>query len=282
MKANRLLGAILAAGLGVSVIGGAADALAEKKPKSGASAAPAADPPDAKKAITLSLPGLAWGQTPKQVATAIDKIFDDDYQVLYKATSPGVKMKALDAQLAEEKDQFRRSRIDFGKLPTGIDSTPLKPEYTYMNKETLMILTHKGRTTNFFFIQDKLWKVIDETAFDEGTPIGKTFADAVVKLATRYGVAGRVLPPDPAKQQFSTEVDWRDGSTHLRAIERSDKAFALGYVDRATESQLTSMRTNKPVDDNAIDPAVAAAMRKGGDDSGPPQQRGGDPKKNKK
>ena len=61
---------------------------------------------------------------PKQVADAIDKIIDDDYRPQYKDVQPGVRMHALDAQVAEEKAEFRRSRIDFGKLPTGLDASP--------------------------------------------------------------------------------------------------------------------------------------------------------------
>src|SRR5262249_48065446 len=124
MNAKRLWGAIVVAGLSFS----AAGTVRERDVHAQGSAKPS-DAPMTKKAIALSLPGITWGQSPKQVAEAVDHIIDDDYRPLYKDVQPGVKMRELDAQLAEEKNQFRRSRIDFGKLPTGVDATPLRGEF---------------------------------------------------------------------------------------------------------------------------------------------------------
>src|SRR5689334_7468908 len=214
MKAKRLLGAGLAVGLGLAAI--TSTAVVAAQPKGGkAAAAPArpAEPPVTKKTIALTPPGIAWGQSTKQVAAVIDKMLDEAYVPRYKATSPCVKMRALDAELAEEKSAFRRSRIDFGMLPTGIDATPLKGEYSYLNKESMMTLSRDGGKRYFFFIQDKLWKIIDEHALGEGSARGKDFQAAAVKLATSLGVPGRVTPPDPDKGRYVTEVDWKDAAT---------------------------------------------------------------------
>ncbi|MFO0760590.1 MAG: hypothetical protein U0359_29185 [Byssovorax sp.] len=280
MKANRLASAWLAIGLGLITMTQAADVLADKgnKPKKGEEVV-AAEPPDAKKGITLPIAGLAWGMSPKKVAEVIDKILDDDYRPLYKDTQPGVKMKALDAQLAEEKDQFRRSRIDFGKIPTGIDSTPLRGEYTYQNKEAMLSLTRQGETSYFFFIQERLWKVIVEVKLNDKSPLGKTFTEAAVKLSTQYGIPGRVLQPDA--NRASVEVDWKDANTHLRAIQRSDTALALAYEDLGTLANLSALRSFKPVEDNGIDPDVAAAIRGKAPEPPPPPPKD-DKKKPKK
>ncbi|WP_437624636.1 hypothetical protein [Sorangium sp. So ce1151] len=274
MKAKRLLGAGLAVGLGLAAITSTAVVAAQPKGGKGAAAAAAparpAEPPVTKKTIALTPPGIAWGLSTKQVAAVIDKMLDEAYVPRYKATSPGVKMRALDAELAEEKSAFRRSRIDFGKLPTGIDSTPLKGEYTYLNKESMMTLTRDGGKRYFFFIQDKLWKIIDEHALGEGSSRGKDFQSAVVKLATALGVPGRVTPPDPDKGRYVTEVDWKDAGTRFRVIERGETEIAFAYEDLVTLSSLDSLRPNKPVDANAIDPAVASAIRKDEAPPGPP------------
>ncbi len=264
MKAMRFLGTVVAVGLGFVIAASPGDALAQKKKKE-APAAPvvAAEPPMTKKPIVLPFKDVAWGQSPKQVAAAIDKVLDEDYKPLYQKTAPGVKMKALDAQLEEDKSAFRRSRIDFGKLPTGIDSTPLKGEYTYMNKESLLTLTRKGSATHFFFIQDKLWKVIAEIKLDDSSPYGKNFQEAVVKLVSpkAYGVPGRVLDVDYDKGRNAVEVDWKDANSHIRVIQRSDTAVAFAYEDLATLGNLSSLRANKPVVDDGIDPEVKAAIR---------------------
>jgi hypothetical protein len=257
MNAKRLWGALLTVGLCLAAATQATDVQAQKKKKDDA---PAAEPPATKKAIALSLAGITWGQSPKQVADTMDNILDEDYRPLYKAVQPGIRMRELDAQLAEDKAQFRRSRIDFGKLPTGVDATPLKGEYTYNNKEALFILNRKGMVTNFFFIQERLWKIIDEHKLNDSHPLGKTFPEAVVKLSTNYGVPGRVLAPD-GSTRFTLEVDWKDATTHQRAIQRSDTALGLAFEDNGTLANLSSLRSNKAAADDGIDPDVAAAIR---------------------
>lgn len=279
MKAKRLLGAFLAVGL-VTLAAAPTVFAAGNKPKKEAAPAAPTEAPTTNKAIDFPLAGLAWGMTPKLVAAAIDKLIDDDYRPLYKEVQPGVKMKALDAQLVEDKDQFRRGRIDFGTLPTGIDSTPLRGEFSYQNKESLMTLNRKGHVTHFFFIQDKLWKVIDEVKLNDASPLGKTFQDAAVKLSAKFGVPGRVTPPDATHS--SMEIDWKDANIHLRMIQRSDTAIALAYEDNGTVANLAALRPNKPATDSGIDPSVAAIMRGGGGDGPPPPPPAADKKKPKK
>jgi hypothetical protein len=281
MKAKRLLGAFLAVGLGLVTMAATPPVLAAGgKPKKDAAAAPQTDAPAVNKSIAFPIAGLSWGMSPKQVATAIDKLIEDDYRPLYKEVQPGVKMKALDAQMAEDKSQFLRGRIDFGKLPTGIDSTALRGEFTYQNKEALMTLNRKGEVTHFFFIQDKLWKVINEVKLSDASPLGKTFPEVAIKISAKHGVPGRVLQPDANRS--SLEIDWKDASTHLRLIERSDTAVALAYEDNGTVANLGALRSFKPVVDDGIDPVVAAAMRGASPEPAPPPEKKDDKKKGKK
>jgi hypothetical protein len=134
----------------------------------------------------------------------------------------------------------------------------------------------------FFFIQDRLWKIIDERALGEGSKHGKDFKDAMAKLAATFGAPGRVLAADPDKGRMSTEVDWKDASTHLRAIQRSDTALAIAMEDLQTLGNLASLRPNKPQEENPIDPAVAAAVRKNEPQAPLPPEKGGKPQPKKK
>jgi hypothetical protein len=278
MKASRIFGAVLAAGLGLSAMSVATDTAAQNKgkppPAAKKEAAPAvaAEAPLTKRPVAITPAGLAWGMNQKQVAEVYDKQFDADYQPKYKAVSPGVKMKALDAALAEEKSAFRRSRIDFGKIPTGLDSTPLKGEYSYLNKESVMSVTRNGQTRYAFFIQDKLWKLVDDYKIGEGAAYGKDFAAATARLATMFGVPGRVLPADPAKGRMAQEVDWRDANTHIRAVQRSDTAFALILEDNVTVANLANLRPNKPAVDSGVDPVVAASLGQQGQNQPGPKE----------
>lgn len=274
MNGRKIWCALMALGLGIAAASASSDALADKKGKNDKAAAPANEPATAKKDIALTLPGISWGLSIKQVTAAVGKILDEDYKPLYKKVSPGVKMQQLDAALAEEKSEFARSRIDFGKVPTALDSGPLKGEFTYNNKEAKMELTRKGVTIHFFFIQDKLWKLIEERKVGEKEAAGKDFADAAGKVAKDLGAVGRVQQADDSKGLTFQEVDWKDGKTHLRLIDRGS-LVGFAYEDLATLGNLASLRKNKPKDPNAIDPAVAAVTRK---DPPPPEP----PKNDKK
>src|SRR4051812_39901518 len=128
MKAKLLLGALLTVGLSLAAVTPATDVSAKPKPEA------TSEPPVVKKAISLTFTNVIWGMSPKQLGDRIDKIIDEDYKPKYKEVQPGIRMRELDAEVAEEKSQFRRSRVDFGKLPTGLDATPLRGEYSYNNK----------------------------------------------------------------------------------------------------------------------------------------------------
>lgn len=273
MKAKRLLGTILAGGLGLLAVTSSGDALAKKPPKAEAAPVAPATTPTTKKPIKITPEDLKWGMSPKEVAAVVDKVLDEDFKPLYKKTSPGVKMKALDAELEDAKSTFRRSRVDFGKLPTGIDASPLKGEYTYLNKESLMTLERPGGhpKRHFFFIQNKLWKFIDEYTLSDTSALGKTWPDAVGTLAQKvYGTIGRVQEADYSIGRNAMEVDWKDAAVHVRVIQRGDAALAIAYEDLATLGNLASLRPNKPAVDNGIDPAVAAAVGGQAADAAPP------------
>ncbi len=68
MKSNRLLGALLSVGLGLAAVTHPSEVLAQRGQAKKAPAGATADAPMTKKAISLPLAGIAWGQSPKQVA----------------------------------------------------------------------------------------------------------------------------------------------------------------------------------------------------------------------
>lgn len=271
MKANKLWGALLATTFGLAAIMAPTNADAEKKKKPAEVVAPTG-PAMTTKPVKLEPASaeLKWGLSLKDLGKAIDKMLDAEYKPIYQVTSPGIKMKQLDAQLVEEKSAFRRSRIDFGKLPIALDSTPLRPEYSYQNNEMLLKLNRKGETRYFFLIQDRLWKIIDEVALGEKSPYGKTFQDAAVKLSTLYGAPGRVIPADPAKQIYATVVDWKDATTHVRLMERGEDAVAIAYEDNATLANIDALRPNKPVVEDDIPADIRALARDAEPSPGPP------------
>lgn len=281
MKANKIWGALLATMFGLAAMSATTDAVAEKKKKAEAVAAPTG-PAQAVKPIQIppTTINLRWGLSIKETAKVIDGMLDAEYKPIYQKTQPGIKMKELDLRLAEEKSEFRRSQINFGALPVALDSTPLKGEYSYNNKESMLTLSRKGQKRLFFFIQDRLWKIIDEVELSEKSAYGKNFQDAAVKLTALYGAVGRVIPPNPDKQIYVTTVDWQDATTHVRLIERHETAAAIAYEDNATLGNIDNLRANKPVVEDDIPAEIRALKQQESAPPGPPPQAA--PEKDKK
>ena len=276
MKRLARLGLCAVLGLGVT---SAATLMADQASagKPGKAAPAPVDPPTVKNraGIEIRPAGLHWGMTSDQVIRFYDRIIDRDFAPLYRKAQAGPQTRRLDAAVANAKAAFRRSKVEFGNLPTGVDSTPLKPEYTYRNGESMMHLNRRGAGTRyFFFIQNKLWKIYDEVPLGDKRPLGPTYEEALKRLAQKYGVVGRVTQPDYAIGRNYMEVDWQDPKTHLRVLDRSGlKLVGVVYEDRATLSNLASLRTNKPEQVGGVDPDVEALIRPPSTQPGPKEEK---------
>jgi hypothetical protein len=209
--------------------------------------------------------GLKWGMTHAELTkhyTQTGGVIWKDYDAKLTGARVGPEQTALEAEREQTKAAFSRSYIEFKDTPTGYDSTGLRSEYTYKNKESLMWVQRQGKKRYFFFINDRLWKMYDEVPLVEGGPMGKAFLDAVNKLNGQLGSQGRVQGPDAAKGVTSTTVYWKDGASQLRAVDRSgDHVVGIVVEDSATLSNLAALRPNKPVDPNEIDPSITAVTR---------------------
>jgi hypothetical protein len=225
------------------------------------------------KRIALSPQGLKYDMSLEAIARLYDKAFDEEYLPLYKKASPGPETEALDAQIKQKKAEVRRSKVEFGQTPTGVDQTPLKGEYSYANGESMGRMTLRSGTERyFFFFSDRLWKVYDAHQLKKGTPLGETFDEAVKSLGPKFGGPGKRVPANPAQGQNFDEVHWLTADMLIRAVNRGD-IIAVVYCDRDVQDKLPSMRKNKMKDEHAMDRDVAAALKS---KEAPP-----DPKKDK-
>jgi hypothetical protein len=213
------------------------------------------------KAVGLSPKGLHWGLTLEGVAKLYDKVFEEEYLPLLRKAQPGADTLALEDEQKTKQGILRRSntRIDFGKIPTGVDQSPLKGEYSYNNAESMATLRlRSGTERHFFFFSDKLWKVYDEHKLAKGGTLGENFAEATKILSKRFGVAGKLVPADYDKGQPYDEVQWRDPDKLIRAIDRGN-TLGMVYADRTVQDNMAQYRKNKAEDLHAMDKDVAAA-----------------------
>jgi len=211
--------------------------------------------------------GIKWGVSHAEVLkqyTENGGVIWKDYDEKLSKARVGPEMTAIEAEREEAKRAFGRTYVEFKDTPTGYDATGLKGEYTYRNRESILWISRAGKKRHFFFINDRLWKVYDEIPLSEGGPMGKSYIDAVNKMNAQVGAQGRIQGADAAKGVHATTVDWKDGASHLRVVDRSGEHLVAVIVeDNGTLGNLASLRSNKAEDPTAIDPTIAAVTKGG-------------------
>jgi hypothetical protein len=208
--------------------------------------------------------GFKWGMAHNDVTLVHNRtngLFDQEYNAELVKMQPGREMIAKEHERDDRKRAIEASFIQFLNVPTGYDATSIKNEYTYRNKESIQSLAMKGTHRYYFFMGappgERLWKVYEEVKLAEDGPLGKSFNDAVASVGTALGVAGRVRAADPSQNVFATTVDWQDGTSHLRLVDRSrDKLIGVVLEERATLNALPQLRANKAEDPFALDPSI--------------------------
>jgi hypothetical protein len=238
------------------------------KPKPTAAPAPAAvpDPPTVASLGGMLEKGVHFGMSHAQITNVYNKIggiIDIDVAPLLAQVQPGTEMQNIKAAADAKKAAFASTWTEFGDLPLGFDSLPIKHEYTYKNHESVQKIARNGRVRYFFYINDKLWKVYDEYALGPGSPLGGSYAEAIAKLNSALGAAGRSREAGSTPMMDFNETDWVDKRGHLRALDRSAKTIALVLEDLPTLNRLASLRSNTLADPTAIDPSITAVTKGG-------------------
>jgi hypothetical protein len=252
----KVFAALAALGLAASaLVAGPDTALGKDEPKKEAKPGPAGT---IAKSIGLAPRGMKFGLSNEQIAKLYDTVLDEEFLPLLKKTEPGLKMTALEEELKDKKGVLRRSRIEFGNTPTGVDQSALKGEYSYRNGESMSRITlRSGTVRHLFFFSDKLWKIYDEHKLAQGGTLGKDFQEAVKILGKRFGSPPKMVPADFSKGQSFDEAVWRDPDKVIRALDRGN-ILGMVYADKNIADNLAQYRKNKPVDEHAMDKDVAA------------------------
>ncbi len=229
--------------------------------------------------LVLYPKGLAWGMGMEQIAKLYDRIFEAQYTELYKKTPIGPQTEALDSELAEKKRLMRQNKLVFGNMPTGMDNTALKSEFTYQNNESMTKLDFgNGLVRNFFFFGDKLWKVYDEHTLGK-SPIGGNWDQAVAYVSEKLGSKPKLLEAG-AGRDFQ-QAEWSDGTNIVRLVNRDyQQVVGVVFIEQSVQSQLPSLRKNRKQDLTSVDASVTAATRPR--EAPPPEKKttkGGDKKK---
>jgi hypothetical protein len=207
--------------------------------------------------------------TKKEVIEAYTKpggAIDREYDPILARMQPGRAMSAKEAERDEKKRAFESSFIAFKETPTGLDASPLRGEYTYRNRESLLSIDVEGGKKRYFFFigaspAERLWKVYEEVPVGDGTPLGRTYQDAVASLSVYLAAPGRVRAIDE-KDVLQTTVDWDDDKSRLRAVDRGvEHLVGIVLEDKAILGALPQLRANKAEDVFAMDPSVQSVTQ---------------------
>ena len=271
-RSNKLAALVLVA---LAIVPPLAAAQGKKKETPPAAPAVPAEAPMTTDPIKLVPDGMKWGMPRADMEKLVDKFIDDDFRVKFKeAGSSGSKIKDLETEVANLKQTFRRSWIDLGTGPTGLDSGPLVAEYTKGNGEAIMS-HHRGPGVKiwFFFIGGRLWKTLEEISFVKGGLYGETMPDAAAKIVKGVGMTlPRATPANPDKGSFYDVLDWNDKDTHMRIWDRSG-VLVIVREERSTLANLGNLRKATAATKEApMDPQIAAILR--GEGGGPPPPAG--------
>jgi len=231
------------------------------------------------KSLQISPAGLKWGLSLEAIAKIYDKVIADEMLPLYHKAQPGLELDALNEEQKNRQGALRRSRIEFGNTPTGVDQSQLKGEYSYRNGESMAVLTlPSGTKRHFFFFNDRLWKIYDEHKLKAGGGLGENYQEAIKALTKRFGTAPKAVPADYDKGRPFDESEWRDPDKLIRAVDRGPM-LGVVYTDRKVQENLPQYRKNQVQDGpEAIDKDVAAVTRK----AEPPPKPADKDKKGKK
>jgi hypothetical protein len=252
MNRQKVFGKLVALALGLAVM---APSLADAK-KGPKKDEPPPEPAALETPVGMNPKTLKWGQAPKAVALVYDSAIEKDFLPQMQEAQPGIQQDHVRAAIEESKAQFRRSLYEFGDMTSRLDGTPLVGEYSYNNGEAVMSITRDGKDRYLFFIQNKLWKIVDVHAYGEKAKYGPDFETAGKKLEKLLKVAGRALPADAAKGRPFQELDWADENTHLRAVNWGNGKLALIFESKETLADLPNLWANKPKVVPAVDPSV--------------------------
>jgi len=220
-------------------------------------------------------PGLKFGMSLEQIAKLNDKDLDAEFKKKFLAASPAKSLE-VEEELHGKKSVLRRSRIEFVDTPTGIDQSALKGEYSYGNKESLARMAARTRddgkeipARNFFFFNDKLWKIYEEYKLGPKSNLGPDFASAVKKLSQVFGAEPQKVAADFQKGQSFDEAVWKDGEKIIRAVDRGD-TLGMVFVDKSIQESLPKLRVHQIVNPHELDKDVKAATANPPTQAGPP------------
>lgn len=243
------------------------------------STAPAEAPDSAAIAPALDEIGIHWGMNPHDTFEHFSGAITEDFRPRIAKATGAIEEDRLRSERDEDIRRIRASYIRFRGQASGWDTSFLRDEFTSGNNESMMVVredeTHS--TSHYFFINDHLWKryqAYDASAFGAGVTFDQ-FAQAIQR---RFGAgverSGSLVEGRPPTRW----IEWQDATTRLRAVDQTRfyGFFCLVFEERATLTQLPTLRTHTITRDTGGHALVDSILRDDSESSTAGGTGGGD------
>jgi len=124
---------------------------------------------------------LYWNDSPKAFLSYQQQKLFDEYPGYEKAI-PG-EQDAIRKKIQADLGKIQKTKISFTEKSTTYDNAIYAGLFHYENDETMITVIEKKKTCNYFFVSDKLWRVV--FSFEKET-VGKdvdinAFVDMITK-----------------------------------------------------------------------------------------------------
>jgi hypothetical protein len=194
--------------------------------------------------IATAMGDLRWGLNEREVSAFAQRELAASYNAEIAKTKDAGKQAKLKADLKRAQSEVGKSQVEFQGGKSRWDSSPVAGEYTYDNGESMLVAKGSGTDSYYFFLNDKLWKVvkvIDKHSAGDFKKFSKSVEDKFGKGRSKKGE----VTPSQGNTQW---LEYLDRNSRMRAADASDKrgGYAMIFEEMATVRELASTRPQKP------------------------------------
>ena len=206
-------------------------------------------PVDTSKEIQAALGAVRWGMSKAELLQLLKAQIRAEFEKRIKVERDIMRQDGLYQEANEQARRLTENYVSFDGQKTGWDVSPIGPEFTHGNRETMLVVTHKHSRELYFFIQGKLWKWYREVA-----PEAVDAADADEALSVISAPFGRGKPQAERVNDSKVAYEgttWSDGTTRVTAMRRGADVCWI-FEDVKTLQNLSVLR-------HSVQPVAAKA-----------------------
>ena len=178
--------------------------------------------------IATAMGDLRWGLNEREVSA-------------YAARELAAKSKV---DLKRAQADVEKSHVEFEGGKSKWDSSPVAGEYTYDNGESMIVAKGPGTDSYYFFLNDRLWKVVkvmNKSSAGDFKKFSKSVEDKFGKGRAKKGE----VTPGQGNTQW---LEYLDRNSRMRAADSTSKrdGYSMIYEEMATVRELASTRPKTP------------------------------------